>query len=73
MVFGNVVLWGFLIGVFLLVLLRHRRGRAGSSGAAPSLPEQLLAARFARAELNEEEYRSRLQVLTDTTGRPVLR
>lgn len=36
-------------------------------GTAPA-PEQLLAERFARGEIDEDEYRRRLAVLRDATG-----
>ncbi len=58
-----VLLWALLITV--AVLLYRTLSRATEpphTPAAPS-PEQLLAERFARGEIDEEEYRRRLAVL----------
>jgi putative membrane protein len=60
-----VVFWGLLItGIVLLVryLGADRRQPAPPAGGG-SDPRQLLAERFARGEINEDEYRLRLQVL----------
>jgi putative membrane protein len=60
MTVGNLLLWALIIfGV--VTLLRHR-GRIGSAQPRPTA-EELLAERFARGEIAEEEYRQRLDVL----------
>jgi putative membrane protein len=67
-----VIFWALIIGVG--VLLFRALGRTGpGSGehththtpSAPS-PEQLLAERFARGEIDEEEYQRRLAALHAT-------
>ena len=55
------LLWGLLIFGFIFFLVRRggcgRRGRHGSSG------ESVLGERYARGEIDEREYRERLEVL----------
>jgi len=58
-----------LLFVALLVLggaVLVRLARQPDRTAAPRSPEQLLADRFARGEITEEEYRQRLATLRDT-------
>jgi putative membrane protein len=66
-----------LIGYGLVALVRYLNPRssgtaAGVAGAAGSGPEQLLASRFAAGEIDEQEYRHRLDILRDGT-RPASR
>ncbi|MER7393935.1 SHOCT domain-containing protein [Streptomyces sp. NPDC000151] len=60
----QVLFWGMLI-VGVAFLVRHlARSRPGNQ--APPVhqaPEQVLAERFARGEMDEEEYRRRLSTL----------
>jgi len=61
---STLLFWGVLItGVVVLVRYANR----GTSPAMPtgrqSTPQHLLAERFARGEIDEEEYTRRLQVL----------
>lgn len=51
-----------LLGVAIVVSIQHSRRPADRSAANPS-PEQLLGARFARGEIDEDEYTNRLRVL----------
>jgi putative membrane protein len=65
MTISMVLFWGaVIVGVVLLV--RHF-GRGGQQSPGPpsqsASPEQLLAERFARGEIGEEEYLRRLEVL----------
>ncbi|MDI9914431.1 hypothetical protein [Rhodococcus sp. IEGM 1379] len=72
---GMALFWGLLIlGIFLLIRYAgHGPAESGSKsfGGSPSArfppprhsAEQLLAERFARGEIDETEYRSRLTVL----------
>ncbi|MGI5133262.1 MULTISPECIES: SHOCT domain-containing protein [unclassified Streptomyces] len=71
--------WGWFVGsgsaiLFLtLVVLLVRAMNRGSGHVhshAGSLPEQVLAERFARGEIDEEEYRRRLAVLRDERPGP---
>ena len=64
MMIGTLLPWALVVlgGV---ALLRHgaRAQRAATPGPRPT-PEQLLAERFARGEIDEQEYRSRLDTVT---------
>jgi putative membrane protein len=57
---GNLLVWALVL-VGVVALLRHLR-RSGSA-APPPAAEALLAERFARGEVSEQEYRDRLDVL----------
>lgn len=60
MTIGTIAFWALLItGIVLLVRYIGRSGQA----AATRTPEQLLAERFARGEIDEGEYRDRLATL----------
>jgi putative membrane protein len=65
MTISMVLFWGAVI-VGIVALVRHF-GRGGQQTLAPpsqpAAPEQLLAERFARGEIDEEEYRQRLAAL----------
>ncbi|MEU6812902.1 SHOCT domain-containing protein [Streptomyces sp. NPDC046831] len=70
MALGMVLLWALLIGAGVLVFrsLNRGSGQAPDSAGRPG-PEQLLAERFARGEIDEDEFRRRLSVLRqDGTG-----
>jgi len=58
---GMVLFWGFVAWV---VLQAARSDRASADGS-----EAILAARFARGEIDAEEYRQRLEVLRLGPGR----
>ncbi|WP_405876868.1 SHOCT domain-containing protein [Streptomyces sp. NBC_01136] len=62
---GTVLFWALLItvGVLLFRTLNRTPDRPRTPGA--SSPEGLLADRFARGEIDEEEYRRRLAVLRE--------
>ncbi len=61
MAMGMVLVWWLVgLGVYVLVRRIHRSDRP----AAPRLtPEQLLAERFARGDIDEADYRQRVDVL----------
>ena len=62
MVTGMVVFWGLLIA--LAVILVRGVGRPANTVPVPRpSPEQLLGERFARGEIDEEEYRRRRAAL----------
>jgi putative membrane protein len=79
--FGSLLFWAAVI-VAIVLLIRHysRPGSAGSGFSSPgrppgpathgpgSAPEQLLAERFARGEIDADEYRERLRVLREAAG-----
>lgn len=60
MTVGMILFWGLLIvGVILLV----RYGIRGARTHHDMAPESILAERFARGEIDEDEYRGRLATL----------
>ena len=64
MTVSMILFWGAVIfGVVLLVRYFGRSGQPPAEPPAPQSPERLLAERFARGEIGEEEYRQRLAVL----------
>ncbi|WP_245573192.1 SHOCT domain-containing protein [Amycolatopsis benzoatilytica] len=69
MTVGMVLFWGLVIlGVVALVrFLVRSPQRPDSADVSHRTPEQMLAERFARGEIDEQEYRSRLATLQ---GRP---
>jgi putative membrane protein len=73
MVIGMVLFWALII-VGIIALIRFSTGATQNRPVAQpqpysdyETPEQLLAGRFARGELDETEYRHRLEVLRATT------
>ncbi|MET8567590.1 SHOCT domain-containing protein [Streptomyces sp. NPDC004783] len=60
---GMVLFWALIVTVLVLVVrsVDHPRERTRTP-AAPT-PEQILGERYARGEIDEEEYRRRLSTL----------
>jgi len=58
---SSVVLW-VLLGVGVIALVRYLSD-GGRQRPGPSTPEEVLAGRFARGELDDAEYRRRLATL----------
>jgi putative membrane protein len=59
-----VLFWGAVIyGIVALVRYARRDGTQGREPVQPPAPEQLLAERFARGEIDEDEYHQRLTSL----------
>ena len=66
MTVSTVLFWGALIaGGIAVYRSLNRRANSGSAENRPT-PEQLLAERYARGEIDEEEYRRRLGTLRGT-------
>jgi putative membrane protein len=64
MMIGNVLFWAVIIlGVIALIRYLTRGDMAARTTAARPTPEQLLAERFARGEIDEQEYQSRRDTL----------
>ncbi|KAB8180858.1 SHOCT domain-containing protein [Microbispora catharanthi] len=63
MMVGNVLFWAAVV-VGIVLLVRYV-GRSSPSPMEPRLPsaEELLAQRYARGEIDSEEYRARLDML----------
>lgn len=72
MTISQVLFWALIIvGVVALVRYLSRRTRdMGSPGASRQTPEQLLAERFARGEISEEEYQRGLDLLRQRHSTP---
>ena len=64
MLLNMLLFWGVLLGGGYLAW-RALRGRVDLSGVSGGGPERLLAERYARGEIDDEEYRRRLGVLRD--------
>jgi putative membrane protein len=65
MVIGMVLFWAVVIGAGVLLFRAFARG-TGQSTTPPAggpTPEQLLAERYARGEIDDEEYQQRLATL----------
>ena len=65
---GTVAFWAVVItGIVLLVRYLSRTDRPGGRDQwRPTAPDQLLAERFARGQIDEDEYRRRLETLRAT-------
>ena len=63
MAFSAAVFWGLVI-VGIVLLVRHL-GRSGRPRTAAQTPEQLVAERFARGEIDESEYQARVATLRE--------
>ncbi|MEV7242242.1 SHOCT domain-containing protein [Streptomyces sp. NPDC093248] len=69
---GMLLFWALIValGVLLYRALARPREGGAPAGTRPAGPaaEHLLAERFARGEIDEEEYRRRLAVLREDAG-----
>ena len=65
MIGGNVIFW-LLVVAAVAVVRRTGLGQAPPSSTAAVSPQNVLAQRFARGEISEEEYLHGLQVLSRT-------
>jgi putative membrane protein len=63
MVFNMMVFWALLIGAVLLLVRSVRRNGQAAPGGGRSRAEELLAERYARGEIDDEEYARRLETL----------
>jgi putative membrane protein len=59
---GMVLFWALIVAGIVALVAFVSRDR---SQQQPPSPEQTLAARFARGEISETEYRDRLAILRD--------
>lgn len=63
MAVSSLLFWGLVIaGIVALVRYTSRSAHPGAPTGRPT-PQQVLAERFARGEIDEEEYTRRLHVL----------
>ncbi|MBA3905955.1 MAG: SHOCT domain-containing protein [Pseudonocardiales bacterium] len=64
MTVSMVLFWGLVIfGVVTMVRYLGRAPQRAQTGSARSQPEDVLADRFARGEIDEHEYQRRLEIL----------
>jgi putative membrane protein len=69
MAIGMVLFWGLIItGAVLLIRTMNRRTGGRTLADRPS-PGQLLAERFARGEIDEDEYQRRVATLAAAASR----
>ncbi|MGH3677244.1 MAG: SHOCT domain-containing protein [Mycobacterium sp.] len=70
MAVGMVVFWAAVIAAVVLVVhyLAGQRGRAASPPISSPRAEDVLAERFGRGEIDDEEYRHRLALLREHGG-----
>ena len=73
---GMVLFWGLLLVAVVAAVRYLGRGRQEripqeppAAGSGPPEAEQVLAERFARGEIDADEYRQRLDILRES-GRP---
>lgn len=64
MTFGMIVFWALVIAALVWVVRGFGRADADRRPEAPT-PEQILAERFARGEIDKTEYQERLSTLQD--------
>ncbi len=69
MIVGNVVFWSVLILGAVVIARFLKRDFVSHAGPPEWGPQQLLAERFARGEITEDDYRHSLRVLADSVGR----
>lgn len=61
---GMIVFWGLLIALAVVVHRALTGGSARSADPAGSDPRQILAERYARGEIDDDEFLRRLATLT---------
>jgi putative membrane protein len=70
MLVGSLLFWGLIItGIVLLVRYLGRTGQPARPADADAAAQQLLAQRYARGEIDQNEYTQRLSVLSSTKAR----
>ncbi|MFD7708321.1 SHOCT domain-containing protein [Streptomyces sp. NPDC059785] len=61
---GSVLLWAVLVTVAIMLFRMLSRAPEQTHSPTAATPRQLLAERYARGEIDDEEYRRRLAVLS---------
>ncbi|MDI6105878.1 SHOCT domain-containing protein [Actinoplanes sp. NEAU-A12] len=68
MIVNSLLLWALVIaGIVALVRYTRRDAQRGDAVRQAPVPQRMLAERYARGDIDEEEYMRRLQVLDTTT------
>lgn len=67
---GTMILFWGLIIAGIIALVRYlggarRTGRPDAAGGGPTRPEEILAERLARGEIDTDEYKQRLELLRE--------
>jgi putative membrane protein len=60
---GMMLFWALVVAAVVMLVRSSGRSPGGPRRPARPSPEQLLAERFARGEIDEEEYQQRLAAL----------
>ena len=68
MAIGMVLFWGLIITGAVLLIRTLNRPSAGHAAVPRPTPEHLLAERFARGEIEEEEYQRRRTTLSSASS-----
>jgi putative membrane protein len=68
-----ILFWALLVLLIVLLVRAMSRGFGHPHDVSGASPEQVLAERFARGEIDEEEYRRRLGVLREVRPDPTKR
>jgi putative membrane protein len=74
MTIGMIAFWGLLIALAVLVYRAFTGDNSPSgrnAGPTSTDPRQILAQRYARGEIDEDEYQRRLATLSGTPYHPV--
>lgn len=69
---GMVLFWALIV-LGLIALVRYLQTAGGQPREVRATPEELLAERFARGEIDEQEYRLRLDTLHGRSGPAIKR
>ncbi len=64
---GMLAFWGLLIWAVVMAVRGGIGGSDATTARAAASPQQILAERFARGEIDEHEYHQRLEALRSTT------
>jgi putative membrane protein len=70
MMLVNVAIWAGLIAGAVAVVRYVTRPGVHSAANPDRAPEEILALRYARGDIDQEEYSERLRVLRSHDGRP---
>ena len=73
MIAGSVLLVALVVAAIVVLARAGQRSSRTAVVPSSSSAEDLLAERFARGEIDEDEYRTRLATLTDARHRPSTR
>lgn len=64
MILGNALFWGLIIAGMVMLVRHLSRSEPVASVGRPPTAEQVLAERYARGDIDEDEYMRRMRVLS---------